>query len=108
MLNSTVFKYEIPGPKSSDGITSVQLPEGSNVLYYGTQSPNPANPGDERIYLWAEVDPDGPLTRRALCVVPTGGRLPDMNHWKWVATVQFRHVNLVFHIYTLKGSYNAD
>lgn len=67
MTDRTVWKYEL------DTDTILELPGDAKVLHVAAQS-GPF--GENRVCLWAEVDPSGPLRRRRFFVRGTGHPLP--------------------------------
>jgi len=91
-----VNKYELP-----PGRTSVQMPRGAKLLSVGRSSSEYAQ---DRLYVWALVEPGGPMEPRVFHVVPTGKELPDgvRTH---VGTVHGVEGWMVFHVFEeLSGS----
>lgn len=93
---AVIYKYEIEPPLKPSTVSTVSLPKGAKIRHFGTQE----NIGDEeRMYVWAEVDPNAAEELVAFQVLATGIQTPDENLWEWAATVQFTSYPLVFHIY---------
>lgn len=98
-----IYKYEIPAPSiKANNVAQVMLPAQATILHFGTQVVPFYQPGqadEERIYVWAMVDPESPPTPWHIMVVPTGGEVPDSDQWSWIATIQFTCHPLVFHLF---------
>lgn len=87
-----IWKYDLDMMKS---VQAVRMPAGAKALSVGIQF-------EERLVLWAEVDPDKPHTDVWFYLVQTGKDIPDGVVWagrKYIGTVQFWNGDYVLHIY---------
>lgn len=95
-----IYKYEVPEPSCFTQVSMFGVPKGTKVLCVGTQLVGTGDRQDERIYLWAEVDPHGPpVDALRLVIVATGEKVP-LNA-VYLGTVHFTTCRLVFHLYQL-------
>lgn len=86
-MASRIFKYEI----TLDAPT--QMPRGAEILSVGAQG--------GRLFVWAAVDPDDPVSQFHIYAHPTGAILP-MSPGRFLGTVQMAHpggIELVWHLY---------
>jgi hypothetical protein len=65
MPGSRIFKY----PLKVTDVQTVSMPAGAKLLSVMLQY--------KALYVWARVDPSGPLVERTFYVVGTGNPLPD-------------------------------
>ena len=83
MTAKRIFKYT-----TAPFADKVAMKEGAAVLSVGVQG--------DWLQLWAEVDPEAPITFHPVSVVPTGGEVPDGQ--QFVGTAQLPD-GTVWHVY---------
>lgn len=90
-----IWKFTVPHPMSRD---DVFMPPGARILAVGEQN--------NRLVVWAEVDPRSTQVKRAIRVYPTGSEV--LRDDVYIGTVQVRgeipghpgeHTELVWHVY---------
>ena len=86
-----VFKFELPvegGPKD------VMMPRGAQILHIGHQ-------GDPNtVCIWAMVNIDEPTTMaKTFYVIGTGHEFPEPARWKFVGTVNYHPIPIVWHVF---------
>lgn len=82
----TVYKFELhPEVNQPVGMTV-----GAKILTVGNQ--------DQRLVVWAEIDPDREPEERFFSVYGTGHTMPD-DPGTYIGTAMFLNGNLVFHVY---------
>lgn len=84
----TVWKF----PLSTDSATTVPMPKGAEILTLQMQGGSPC--------IWAKVDPNAEIERRAFRIFGTGHGLPPMK-LDYVGTFQVNDGGspLVFHVF---------
>lgn len=87
---SAIWKFELP----TRGVATVQMPRGAVVLSVANQN--------ERLQLWALVNPRAPLEERSFLIALTGsvGRI-DIQPGQFVGTVLFADGTFVAHVFQL-------
>lgn len=86
-----VFKY----PLIVDDMQTVELPKGSKVLHINKQG------GDERLYLWALVDPEESETEGVRIRCAGTGHPIEEDGLEYVSTVFMLDGALVFHFFVV-------
>lgn len=86
-----VWKYEL-----HPGVTFLDLPSPSLITHVGVQ--------EERVYLWALVDPDGEKQQHVFRTLATGERVDD-EPGELVGSVQMDTAGgqFVFHVFQERG-----
>lgn len=80
-----VFKYEL----NEVGETLVDIPMGAMRLHLALQKGKP--------HLWLAVDPNMPLRRSKIVVVPTGSEVP--RHAEYLGTLLYNGGDFVAHFF---------
>ncbi len=89
-----ILRYELK-PHAEVGI--VEMPRDAKLLYFGTQVMGRV--GEERVFVWALVDPNAPLVCRRLEAYRTGHELPSLAGDRFVGSVQFKTHSHTLHIF---------
>jgi hypothetical protein len=84
--SSAVWKYSL----AIQDVVEILLPEGAEVLCVAMQEGRP--------WLWARVDPKGPLRPRRFRVAGTGHELEPYVD-RYIGTFQMLGGTLVFHVF---------
>lgn len=84
----SIFKYQL---KTTD-LQEIEMPELAEVLCVQVQNGIPC--------IWAKVETENALKKRAFFVVGTGNPLPD-NPSNYIGTYQLYDGGLVFHLFEL-------
>jgi len=84
-MKKVIHMYETPYA----GNQVIYLPTDHNILT--------AKPVGNRMYIWAEVDPDSEMRKIEIICVPTGGVVPANS--TFISTVVFEGGNRVYHVY---------
>jgi hypothetical protein len=91
-MMKTIYKYEL---ELHTPIAQVEVPVGAQVLHFDAQ--------DNRLYLWALVDPSAAATTRLrFHVVGTGHSLDESKGLVYRATILMYSGALVLHIFEIQ------
>lgn len=85
----TIWKF----PLSLSDESVFKMPSGAKVLSAGVQ--------EERIHIWAEVDPDKIQVLKRFYVVGTGHPMP-IGNLRFIDTVHMAGGELVFHVFEVQ------
>ena len=86
-MNSTIWKYTLRATDEQQ----IQMPAGAQILSVGVVQ--------ERIQLWAMVDPMTPMAQnRRIVMVGTGHILPPA-HGRFIGTVSLLNGALILHVF---------
>lgn len=92
-MNTTIYKY----PLAIEDEQQIEMPQGAKVLCVQMQNGTP--------YLWAEVNPEAPMTKNTFYVRGTGHQLGKVATASigctYIGTFQMAGGSLVFHVYRL-------
>lgn len=91
-----IFKYELVPTQDLFGVhpeIHVQMPRGAEILHVDAQG--------DRMFVWANVDPNEQEARYSFVVLPTGGEVTwPIGYLRHVGTVLMHGGSLVLHVFT--------
>ena len=87
-MNGTaeVWKYDVEPDEFE-----LMMPRGAKVLSVGVQQ--------NRVQMWALVDPDEPMVQHRFRLAGTGHQIKDPDELRFVGTFQMHGGALVFHLF---------
>ncbi len=86
-MNKTIWKFELMiAPRQT-----IDIPVGAEILTVQTQ--------DEKIVLWALVEPKNAKEKRFIDIFGTGHDFDIMGNRKFLGTVQLKNGSLAFHVF---------
>jgi len=102
-----IYKYALALSDGASPVCIVQMPEGARVLKVAAATVTTGLPPDgyprdeERMFLWAAVDPAAPPVNREFEVYPTGltSLQPPVDELMHLDTVLMHNGTLVFHVF---------
>lgn len=83
MPQDVIQRYEIP----FNTAVRLQIPRGGEVLHFGCQG--------DKIYIWAQIDPDRPTVTRGFAAVETRTKIDAK--WDYIGTCDVNGV--IWHLY---------
>ena len=90
---NTIYKYEIP----IDGEFTLELPLGARILSVQAQPQDGLLMNNDKVFIWAIVNPYNEKIKRKFHVHGTGNPLYD--HYKYIGTFQVYNGRLVWHLF---------
>lgn len=90
-MSKKIFKYQL----ETTDVQQVEMPQGAEILCIQTQNETPC--------IWALVEPNATVTKRAFEIFGTGHNVPENGNRKYIGTYQLMGGGLVFHCFELLG-----
>ena len=90
-MSKKIFKYKL---RTID-VQQLEMPHGAEILCIQTQNEIPC--------IWALVEPNTTLTKRAFEIFGTGSSVPQNATRKYIGTYQLSNGGLVYHCFEVLG-----
>jgi hypothetical protein len=84
-----IYKYPIKDERAQ----TIRMPEGAEILSVQCQG--------EQLCIWAMVDTESPSEHRRFVLLCTGEPCEELEHGRYVGTVQLRQGVVVLHLFDL-------
>lgn len=90
-MSKKIFKYQL----ETKDIQQVEMPQGAEILCIQTQNETPC--------IWALVEPNATVTKRAFEIFGTGHNVHENANRKYIGTYQLQGGKFVFHCFEFFG-----
>ena len=88
-MSKKIFKYQL----ETTDVQQIEMQQGAEILCIQTQNETPC--------IWALVEPNATVVKRAFEIFGTGHNIPENANRKYVGTYQLENGQLTFHCFEL-------